>query len=199
AYGPAKHCHAVELFAWIDVDSEQDLAKQKVSLRDAERRGEPLRHLTRLRRSVATEHGERMVQAALETFLNKEALPLRALWQQCAVVAEALSSRSWRRGSELLSAVTGFGGGQGTHAAEILRDLFSTRVLDSCTDLGTWAPLDVPTRRCLNRLAGREPGAEPPPGQLLDELLEVYRKRQHFWPGDILGQASVELLLPDLR
>ncbi|CAE8603950.1 unnamed protein product, partial [Polarella glacialis] len=92
AYGPAKHCHAVELFAWIDVDSEQDLAKQKVSLRDAERRGEPLRHLTRLRRSVATEHGERMVQAALETFLNKEAQPLRALWQQCAGVAEALSS-----------------------------------------------------------------------------------------------------------
>merc|ERR1711972_257309 len=85
------------------------------------------------------------------------------------------------------------------YAAEVLRDLFNTPLLDSCTDLETWAPIDVETRRCLNRLHDRDVDAEPPKEQWLRELQGVYKRGIDLWPGTIMHQTVAPLGLHDVR
>merc|ERR1711920_222469 len=93
-------------------------------------------------------------------------------------------------------------GGDGTRAAEVLRDLFTTPLLDKCEDFETWAPIDGETRHCLNRFSGRPlRDAETPKEQLLKELLEVYKRRRQGWPGNLklLGKPAVAVKLHDVR
>lgn len=62
-----------------------------------------------------------------------------------------------------------------------------------------WAPIGPLTRCCLARLFNRQHGEEVPRDQLHLELLQVFGARRKLWPGKILGEASVQLQLPDVQ
>merc|ERR1719422_1727004 len=104
--------------------------------------------------------GEAFVRNGYRRFLDGPIWPMHAL-------------------AEALQATKGYRGVYGQeHAAEVIRDLFSTPLFHTCTDLEHWAPLGPLTRCCLARFAGRRPGDEEPgPAELWRELTEVYAQR----------------------
>ncbi|CAK0882531.1 unnamed protein product [Prorocentrum cordatum] len=156
-----------------------------------------------MREGLAAQGGEASMRGFYEACFNGKTCPLRLICEQCGTVARALacgsSSQTWRSSADALGAVLGPACVQGSHAAEVVRDLLPTPLMEHCTDLDRWAPVDEPTRRCLNRLHGRAPAAAPPADQLLRELLAVFGRRMQLWPASIAGAPSVELGLPELR
>mmetsp|Transcript_84259 Transcript_84259/g.236868 ORF Transcript_84259/g.236868 Transcript_84259/m.236868 type:complete len:379 (+) Transcript_84259:1-1137(+) len=205
AYLPARNVHNVELESWLEAKgrasetSESHLHK----LKEAYRSGLSAREIHRLRCDMVSEAGEKNMRTSYSTFVDSEAQRLRAVCDGCDAVVGRLGwgqpGQTWRRPTEALQALPGHGGGNGVYAAEVLRDLFATPLLNGCTDLDTWTPIDGPTRRCLNRLHGRNDKDEVPQGQLLCELQEVYRRRFELWPSAILGEPSAALQLHDVR
>mmetsp|Transcript_4569 Transcript_4569/g.12066 ORF Transcript_4569/g.12066 Transcript_4569/m.12066 type:complete len:425 (-) Transcript_4569:8-1282(-) len=208
AYEPASQCHAIELAAWLRKPRSGLLAEGHEQLASAlwqaESQGAPARKLRRMRRALASGCGARYVRAAYSCFLDEPSWPIRALWERSASLAAGLMSGSctgqtWQGPSEALQNVEGYGRDYGAHAAEVIRDLFSTPLMIDYKQ-GAWAPVSSGARRCLARFVGRsDREGQALPARLLQEVREVYEKRRQHWPASILHQPVVELGLHDVQ
>uniref|UniRef100_A0A7S0B397 5-hmdU DNA kinase helical domain-containing protein n=1 Tax=Pyrodinium bahamense TaxID=73915 RepID=A0A7S0B397_9DINO len=89
-------------------------------------------------------------------------------------------------------AVDGFGG-TGFSAKEVVLDLLLTPLMPRCTDLDTWCPVGPGACRGLNRLAGRPVQEMPTTGQLMSELLGVFRALDKYYPSPLAEEKQLGL------
>ncbi|CAE7039562.1 Wdr53 [Symbiodinium natans] len=200
AYGPTSRAHAAELCAWLGEEACKHLP---VAMQLHPRHGQ------QMMKSLVNDAGLETVRSGLLQVLNKDGQPFRSLCEKADALADALVDQGpvrFQRLVQLLGAAEGHGISNGVYAAEIVRDLLPTPICSSgCVDIDHWAPLDRPTRCCLDRLAGRPlpKGArrnEAVPNEvLLEELLRIYGRRHQLWPASIEDAPSVDLHLLDLR
>jgi len=208
AYYPAKECHTREQHAW-KYSGDQSLPEEKYlkrqtrikRLSEAEEKGDLPRNLQRMREELTSRAGEKQVRESYSSVLNSlKERPLRALWEFGSDVVTAIGigtkSQTWRKPSEALQKVKGYSADKGVHAAEVIRDLFTTPLLKCSKELDSWAPVSKLARRCLNRLYDHE-NAETEKYQ--QELLEVFAKRHALWPSSILDDPSIDLRLHDVQ
>jgi len=207
AYAPAKHCHRLEDTAWKPGGMDTNLSVRRqarvAELREAERSGILPRSLAKMRMVLVSRGGEKYVRNAYAELIDCATRPIRSLWEQSCDVAASLGygmpGQSWRRPAETLRAVKGYSAAHGQHAAEIVRDLFGTPLLENCTDRDSWVPVGSGAKRCLNRLHSRDVGKDIHTDQLQRELLDVFAHRCSLWPGRIGDEPSVSLHLHDVQ
>jgi len=205
AYGPANKCHALELSAWMQEGVEKLSMRRQAMIAELKQAVFEKGILPRERKdlccNLASRAGAEYIRQAYTEILTKS---IRELWDKSSSVAAAIChkdgqrARIWRKCVESLWLVKGYATGHGVHAAEVLRDLLPTPLLNGCTDLN-WAPVSSLARCCLARFRGRGADEEIDAEVLQQELQEVYQQRRSLWPGDILEEPSVQISLQDVQ
>jgi hypothetical protein len=143
------------------------------------------------------------------------------VWEARRKIAErAFQTASWRKTTERLMQVPGYGG-TGFLAKEVVQDLLHTPVFQDlnedqpnstfwysvCIDENSWCAVGPGARRGLNRIAGRNlkhgitDGSYSSEKFFLGELKEIYagRKDKDRWPVKLLERDLEDLALHDVQ